>query len=126
MGLDSKPEMAARTIRKNRKSGEKRSRRLQSERGRECGRKRPKKRGRGRRRGSRRLWPMSLRNMMLTTKKRKERRRTVRVGLKEKQTWLRALILPANIRLWWSNLRIRQVHHPHPSSSHLSYLLNHI
>jgi hypothetical protein len=45
----SKPEMVARTTLKNRKGGEKRSRRLQSERGSERERKKPKKRGRSRR-----------------------------------------------------------------------------
>jgi hypothetical protein len=45
----SKPEMVARTMLKNRKGGEKRSRRLQNERGSERERKKPKERGRGRR-----------------------------------------------------------------------------
>jgi hypothetical protein len=70
--------MVARTILKNRKGRERRSKRLQSERGSEREQKRPKKRGKGRRRGSRRLWPMSLCNMTPTIKK-----RMVRVCLKE-------------------------------------------
>jgi hypothetical protein len=115
----SKPEMVARTLLKNRKGGEKRSRRLQNERGSERERKKPKKRGRGRRRGSSRLWPMSLRIIIPMI-----RRRMVRVNLKM-QTWLRALILPAKVCLWY-NLPIRRVHHPHPLSSHRSYLLNRI